>query len=884
MALSQQVGFPDVPKSITNPNVFERDALDVGSPMQLLTFIKNINVTFEPDTIQKYYNFYIKTWNLKAKNSKSVEQDQIIERYREFLRDISLNYTTLEEKEFLSNIDFDDPYDLDVSIGFYGKKLREVVTFYNGKRNDIKFNITRNKLRGSNFGLEKSISELTLSYLKTLDDNKILYDYDSIQSKLEVEIDELYDNYPYYLNQTPDSAIYDYKDLDYGLDIFLKDDPTLIAELFSGLSEDLKDIKEVGELFENKRKLTAKYLATDFYYLSTGDTTTDFISGKILDNISPASNFFNRNYPTTASTDANQTISKRDQGFFGPSNVSILLVDGERTSFSFNLSNLAPNSLYYFPDPNVVGDNGDILTFIVDDSFLKRNPSSGVAVNQPYIDSNDSKYYGYISKIEPIKSKYLDSIFDSGYIKDQKRDIYGNLFGLFVNDGNFYKNIEIIPEIDITTLILNGHNFYDNLYMEGLSFNYLTEDYTTFNETVRSGLSTNMGSMSGRDIDCTLFLGTFAEYEPAQKPTDENLVTTYKIIEGGYILNGTTPYDDAVSSNLSSFESSTGNFYYDTLREFALHTASPTQRALLDPTYPSLTGDLTEFIRTSALVDGGMLGIPVDFDLSFDSIEYGYDPSFTNISEFETQSVPDFTNNLYIRNTSSRSVDTILNTLPYLSSKYSASIISDMDGNITNFDIANDILFIETENYLTVNKLIMEDGVFIDPKTPALYLDHSFGDFDKISNRYKVDNDVFYTRMQYIATSDNNFTLYPEIYKFNLLNFKNILIFGLADIDVELFQTFGNNIRNTFCDSPKLTYNSRNNIFNISLLVKDQNNHPTLHSYDYHLTPDVVMLGHKITYFGNNSYSNIFDAPTLSTFNIFLSSGPIDTLDEELIL
>ena len=138
--------------------------------------------------------------------------------------------------------------------------------------------------------------------------------------------------------------------------------------------------------------------------------------------------------------------------------------------------------------------------------------------------------------------------------------------------------------------------------------------------------------------------------------------------------------------------------------------------------------------------------------------------------------------------------------------------------------------------------------------------------------------------MQSLSTSDNDFTLYPEIYKFDLLNFENTPIFALADIDADLFKVHGNNIRNTFCDAPKITYNSRNNIFNISVLLKDQNNQPTLHSYDYHLNPDVVMLDHKITYFGDGGYSNIFDAAELTTFNIFLSSAPITTLNEELIL
>ena len=44
-------------------------------------------------------------------------------------------------------------------------------------------------------------------------------------------------------------------------------------------------------------------------------------------------------------------------------------------NFKFNYDNLSPNTLYFFPDPSLIGINGDVLIFNVDDSYLKKNAS-----------------------------------------------------------------------------------------------------------------------------------------------------------------------------------------------------------------------------------------------------------------------------------------------------------------------------------------------------------------------------------------------------------------------------------------------------------------------------------------------------------------------------
>jgi len=566
----------------------------------------------------------------------------------------------------------------------------------------------------------------TLNYLKGLDDGKILYDYESAKSKLEVEIEELFDTYPLYFNQIPDSTIYDNKDIDYGMGLFVKTNDEIISEFFSTVTEELKELKELDSLFDNKRKLTQKNIFTNFYYLSTGNTVTDFLSGKLFESDHAINAFSNSDYPTSASTEQSCCVeTPRERGFFRPLNTSIILLDGINGSYSFNFDNLTPNTLYYFPDPNILGRNGDVITFVVDDSFLKKHVSSGNAVDQPHSDPYDTKYYGYVSKNDPNTQKNLDIIFDAGYIKDSKRDIYGNLFGLFNNEGRFESHIEILPTVERLNMLINGHTFYDDLYNEGFSFNYLTFDDSTYSQTLRTGLSSYTGGFLNNAPEITIFPGPFLPYIDFIAPTEDVLLPHYTILEGAYLLKGdNTPYPETYSSDLSAFEYLPGEYYYDSLIECGVCISNPYQRPLLDPSFPSLTANMTEMVRTSALhvYDGGWFGQITDFSISLEGQSYGYFGESESSTEFYAISnLPvDFYGKIMVKNQDTRTVDTITNSLPYLTTKYDAVIVAELEDEVERFEVSTDILFIETTNYLVIDKVKYVDGVFVKPQTPNI--------------------------------------------------------------------------------------------------------------------------------------------------------------------
>ena len=135
--------YPQVPKSITNPDVFYKDALDNNAPLDYINFLKLTKYNNKDGN--KYYESYISRWNAYKRKASTTSQETIIEQYRDFIKDISLNYTTVEEKKFLSKIDFNDPLDLDIAIPFFVNKISEISEI--SKKINFRYKITNTRHR-----------------------------------------------------------------------------------------------------------------------------------------------------------------------------------------------------------------------------------------------------------------------------------------------------------------------------------------------------------------------------------------------------------------------------------------------------------------------------------------------------------------------------------------------------------------------------------------------------------------------------------------------------------------------------------------------------------------------------------------------------------------
>ena len=136
-------GYPEVDLSITNPNVNQEDALDKFTPFSFVQFIETVSEQYQPETLTNFYNTYLNRWNTKTTGKTVDNKEVIIERYRDFLKDITLNFSTNAEQTFLSQLDFSDPQDLEVGMSFYSKKIRNIISYYKKKRQKVYYSTTK---------------------------------------------------------------------------------------------------------------------------------------------------------------------------------------------------------------------------------------------------------------------------------------------------------------------------------------------------------------------------------------------------------------------------------------------------------------------------------------------------------------------------------------------------------------------------------------------------------------------------------------------------------------------------------------------------------------------------------------------------------------------
>jgi hypothetical protein len=453
--------------SIVNPNVQSEDYLDFQSPFSFFDFLKYTKSDLSPTQFNDLYIDYIREWNT-VKNNSVYQIDQTIkERYVELIKQITLKYTTFEEKRFLSNIDMNDPNDLDIIIPFYSKKIIEVCNFYSEKRERLKFKIQKNKIKGTEVSLEKAIFETITDvifsdffevseYQNPINEQELLRD-------LNIEIEELYDLYTNYLDNDPDETYetYDVK-TELRKSLYSSNINQIDAELFINIENAIKkqifeDVRvfltEFGRIFtinynvldvnlnckpdeklfnlvnsakpnatrlvELRNVLIKKYIGSDFYYITTGSTITDVTSGVLFKADNPTGNLLNRHFPTTASIEEESDLQscRRIGLFFTPEKNSILYYSVPDKKYKIDKSKLEPEKLYVFPDPNLYGNTFGLkrnftqdypLIHICDYTKSVKNYSNFKTEGDIDINPYTQSFYGYNSRNQLNDSIYLN--------------------------------------------------------------------------------------------------------------------------------------------------------------------------------------------------------------------------------------------------------------------------------------------------------------------------------------------------------------------------------------------------------------------------------------------------------------------------------------------
>ena len=437
--------FELIPNSIlTLSPTSSASAIDQNAPLPFLDWLNYYRgIQNSPNEFLNLYSKYIEVWNTISKTSTQSNQNIIQQSYINLLQEISLKYSTPDEKRFLSNLDFTNIHDIEIALPFFTRKIKNICIYYSKVRDQIPNQVIASNLGGSNFGIESLIKKyiLNLSLINQFEDVPLdIPPLSAINSNLNVSISELYDLSSDYYDKPLGSTSNDpfrnkfysdniipvdprlFYDFNSALVNAISSYPMFITELFGNFSINLDfTINDINLLknrdfistlndgnsanlnLQNQKTLIEQYSGTDFYYLSTNNTGTAYVSALLFQASNPYQNLLNvNNISINRIPDTTQLYTEEQIGsFFLPQNMGLLYWYAPSKTFEVNIGILQPNTVYVYPDPqkylNHIG-NSKQDTFDIPIIF-----STEVSWNR--VKSSNQQHWGYV-KSDSFKQKF----------------------------------------------------------------------------------------------------------------------------------------------------------------------------------------------------------------------------------------------------------------------------------------------------------------------------------------------------------------------------------------------------------------------------------------------------------------------------------------------
>ena len=913
--------------SITNPN--EVDYKDTVAPFSFLDFINNTQADYSPEEYSSFYSSYLQLWHADQGGSEEEQKTQFKDYYRQFIKEIVVNYTTETEKRFLEKINFNDPADLDIAIPFFANRLKDIALFYKKKRDEGKYVIDRAKMKGSQTGLEKAIFDNIYNFIFNSEDALDTENdevFKAVQG-LGVEIEEFVDVYGDYFDvpDTADGNNINEIDPKYWLDpdgieaitgelnwigairTFTINPPAITPEEYDAICNPDNELVQLynqykkggiplNEFYALKRALVQKYIGTDVYYIDT--TSSPAVSGVMFTADNPAANALNLQGADTATVPSGQQKLLRDVGLnFQPDDIGLFKLQAETYNYEIDRSALEEDKVYIFPDPAKFGNvstnpQADYPVYYkFDHRGNTRNVSSGYAAGDPKTTNKVTTFESFTTKernttqlkdLNDISYKLnFTDLYNEGLVSKHQTDVYGNEYALF-------KAEPLKPQTEdisntVKNLLLNGHVFFDQF--EGSSFNYSLTGQN--GNTFRSGLSTNTNGFDVLDNPMYFYMREFYPYQDLIQDS-RNIVPLYR--DGGALtfLDGKELPDNA-----------NGNSHY-TIRA----DATVDQNGEF---FPDVKYYLSAGIGYKDY-DGGFFSddvqLPNDFvygdNLLFvDSVDERASSVLSNLSSSTTSLTNEekatLDGTLYIKNGTYSTSEKLSAALAPLFSKYSTAVQSQINNELVDFDIIQNTIFLETKSGLLVDKIKYDDGEFVNPRTVNTYYSASSADnTDTFTNRFYVEKTgkIYFGKFRQDGEctndADNYKAYYPEIYEYSIDTNKSRLIYPRKDVgnsvtDFELndaLDTYRNYVP-TSIHTPTIAYNSRNDLFKLTYIANDMNDFTHLVDVSFKLVDNSLSAIDSNRYETINNIARTTTFGDKSNFGSISANGSTFTRDED---
>lgn len=535
--------------SITNPKTPRDEARDRVKAYTYIEWLKHVN--FETRDAIDYtlqYNSYLKEWGKEQNKTKTQTITLISDRYKALLIDITLNYTTPEERRFLDNIDLDNVRHVESALPFYVSKIKQITLYISRQRDIVKQQKVLAATGGAVQGITREISNSILN--RVLDPTK--FNVASAPSVAEpyfnVRIVELYDLSQKYFQQ--DNAPIESTTIFKGFDEIVKEvldecKPVLV------LSQNVKlvlnnepievnvdsEIQRLayGEFIDyTKRSRSLNKLYIDEYMNDRlGSNIYELKDGVITLLSAPSKPWRNLLNRSTVSVNTNHELDQLKTideigGFFVPKNMGIL------TFYSYKPELIVTNDAVSISKIQDVYKHGNSVISKTQDNpinhfenvtWIKADIGNGSLYGDIINVRSMAKYNGYTS-IDEINERPQQGLSRStdalGFFDGEKNKTWANE-DVFPVKKQFTFDIDARQETLLvghrsmyrwrTDIFGNEYALYKQIQPERGPFDYALDDEILYNTDpkceVIDGGSTLLKhkELDGEDLETTIFEG-----------------------------------------------------------------------------------------------------------------------------------------------------------------------------------------------------------------------------------------------------------------------------------------------------------------------------------------------------------------------------------------
>ena len=890
------------------------EIFDNDKPYSFIKFLNFYDQSIDVKYIINEYNEYIQQWYIAKNNQVDVNLYKQLtqQQYIALLKEITVDYTTAEEKRFLSNIKLSDEIVqdknklnslLDIILPFYIRKINNICKYYLEKRNELKLNVNRLLDINTIEDAKKTIRNLVLDELTT---NNAEYsinldDLDSIKEVLAVDIEELYDNNDYFENNSLSSynnndinykSFYDYDNaiidairqypfflLNNDIHAFSVNPKLTINDINYLPVKDFIDNAKTDNtndvILELQKTLVEKYSGTDYYYLST-NSNNEPVSGLLIKANDSILNILNNDLLNTPTIEYDNYDDIRRIGInFKPDKFGLLFYNSDNLKYEIDTSKLSANSVYVFPNPNKYSKyENSPLIWIIDNDKNKLNYSSQYAYGSPKTDPLIQYFYSYFSIEQQQDSMDKDKIVFHDFeqfignktITKRKFDIYGNEYVL-IKDINYINSTSYNNQRNINK-ILNGN--LDN-------FSYYISLGTNINLSSLYYYILPMGDFGINNFD----------YETLKYRKFDKCIDGYNI---NVSLLGLSSYNtsqinwpwpdnnDNISYEVVVDGGSNSIINNNSEGEYTINIPQFTKDLFASYLSSDIISSFRSTEQVGKLYDGGQFYTQENYD-----VEEIPTINLLNkeISSTHIPSLVERNNEIgecYFKNINTGEIINIKYALNVIFDKYNIEndeilqkIYYELLNKIIDIDIINDVILITTKNYIVYDKLIYDNNMLTrSPYSPS-YIDKRNNYIDKPSTYFYVES---INKIAYVQLYN-----YADLYKvdgkyyapiLNLIDLNNLTVDSIKinnrDFVIQNFNwSFISKIIRI--STPKLIYNALNDLYNISIICYDYNDLPYLYNISFINKVDYILL-YSNTFYETNNNTKISNISKITLDNI----------------